>query len=113
MNRAGTGIGGHVITQDHRHLLVVDRVLENQILKSRASTGCQHFVALNLPAGHDAIDHVGSQDHPLRAVPDIGLYQCIVQIGIKGNGLVSRNGPGRGGPDNHGHIAIAIIGAEQ
>src|SRR5690554_1388884 len=97
----GTGVQGYMITQQHRHLLVVHRVVQQPVFQGRTGHVGQHLVVLHAPAGHDARHHVGGQDHALGAVAHIYLYQCVFDIGTDGHRLVGGDGPGGGGPDHY------------
>src|SRR5690554_763815 len=108
----GTGVQGYMITQQHRHLLVVHRVVQQLVFQGRTGHVGQHLVVFHAPARHDALHHVGGQDHALGAVAHIYLYQCVFDIGTDGHRLVGGDGPGGGGPDHQGDIALAFAGSE-
>ena len=102
-----------MITHNRRNLLIVDRVMQGQIFKIRAQASAQHFKIRNIPARHNAFDHGRSQNHTLGAVARVNLNQRIVQISVERYCLVGGDGPGRGGPDNHGNVAFAFVSSEQ
>src|SRR5690606_27649007 len=64
----GTSVQGDVIAQQHRHLLVVHRVVQQLVFQGRTGHVGQHLVVFHAPASHDALHHVGGQDHALAAV---------------------------------------------
>src|SRR5690554_2675960 len=109
---AGTGVQGYMITQQHRHLLVVHRVVQQLVFQGRTGHVGQHLVVFHAPARHDALHHVGGQDHALGAVAHIYLYQCVFDISTDGHRLVGGDGPGGRGPDHQGDIALAFAGSE-
>jgi len=113
VNGTGTGIGGDVITEDHRHLTVIDRMLELQQLQRCAVAGCQHFKLVHTPARHDVIHHFGSQDHAIHTLLGVRFHQRIIQSTVDRHRLVGGNGPGRGGPDHHRYRRLTGSGAEQ
>src|SRR5690606_14671064 len=108
----GTSVQGYVIAQQHRHLLVVHRVVQQLVFQGRTGHVGQHFVVFHAPASHDALHHVGGRDDALGAVAHIDLYQCVFDISTDGYRLVGGDGPGGGGPDNQGNIALAFTGSE-
>src|SRR5690554_1619238 len=112
VNGTGTGVQGYMITQQHRHLLVVHRVVQQLVFQGRTGHVGQHFVVFHAPARHDALHHVGGQDHALGAVAHIYLYQCVFDISTDGHRLVGGDGPGGRGPDHQGDIALAFAGSE-
>ena len=67
----GTGVQGNVVTQQHRHLLVVHRMLQQLVFQCGTGDVGQHFVVFHTPASHDALHHVRGQNHSLSAVADI------------------------------------------
>src|SRR5690554_2251209 len=111
-NGAGTGIPGDVATQQHRHLLVVHRMVQQLVFQGGTDHVGQHLIIFHAPAGHDALHHIGGQDHALRAVAGIQLHQGVFQIRTDRHRLVGGDGPGGGGPDHHGDIALAVVGSE-
>src|SRR5690554_4762464 len=109
---ASTGVQGDVVAQQHRHLLVVHRVVQQLVFQGRTGHVGQHFVVFHAPASHDALHHVGGQDHALGAVAHIYLYQCVFDISTDRHRLVGGDNPGGGGPDYQGDIALAFAGSE-
>src|SRR5690554_7064678 len=69
----GTGVQGDVVAQQHRHLLVVHRMVQQLVFQGGTGHVGQHFVVFHAPASHDALHHVGGQDHALGAVAHIYL----------------------------------------
>ena len=108
----GTGVQGDVVAQQHRHLLVVHRVVQQLVFQGGTGHVGQHLIIFHAPAGHDALHHIGGQDHALRAVAGIQLHQGVFQIRTDRHRLVGGDGPGGGGPDHHGDIALAVVGSE-
>ena len=52
MHAASTSISGDMITQQHRNIAPVERVVSNQIFQCRTLTASQHLVIFNLQALH-------------------------------------------------------------
>ena len=109
----GTRVGGNMVSEDHRHLPVIDRMFQRQALQRRTGADRQHFIVCNGPATHDAFDHVGRDNHPFRSVTGVHLHQGVLKIGVQRHRLVGGNGPGGSGPDNHRDRALALVRSEQ
>ena len=87
-------------------------MVQQLVFQGRTGHVGQHFVVFHAPARHDALHHVRGQDHALGAVAHIDLYQCVFDIGTDRHRLVGGDGPGGGGPDYQGDIALAFAGSE-
>src|SRR5690554_1549956 len=55
----GTGVQGDVVAQQHRHLLVVHRVVQQLVFQGRTGHVGQHLVVFHAPASHDALHQIG------------------------------------------------------
>ena len=80
---AGTSVGGHMVAQDQRHLLVIHRMMQIQFFQRGAWHSRQYLIVLNTPTRHDAIHHVRGEDHTLPSMSGIGLYQGIFQLSVQ------------------------------
>lgn len=108
MNGTGTGIRGDVITQYHRHVEAVEGVVEAQQLK-RGTLGVTQIVELlDTGAIHHILDQLGGGDQTLGMLT-FNLYQCVIQIGVHGDGAVGWQGPRSGGPDHRRDRALAGV----
>ncbi len=105
---AGTGIQSHVIAQYHRHVEAVERVVEAQQLERGALGVTQIVELLDTGAIHHILDQLGSQDQTLGMLT-FNLHQCVVQIGMHGDGAVGWQGPRSGGPDHRRDRALAGV----
>jgi len=91
--------------QDQERLPVVERVPRLEMLHDTALEGGQDLVVLDADLGHDRGDEfVGHDQH---AVP-VRLHRGVIELRVEGDGQVGRDGPGRGGPDDHVRIFLVV-----
>ena len=100
---AGAGLERHVIADDHRHVLLEERMLELQVLELLAGELRQHLALAQAIARQAGVEQfVGQHQHfrvPVARHPDRHVFDVRPQR----HGLVGRQRPGRGGPDHQRH----------
>ena len=104
---AGAGLQGDMLPEDDGHLPVVEGVLELQALEGVAPAIGDDPVAVDAPAVQVVAHQALGEDEALAASVALGLDEDVFQLGVEGHGLVGGQGPGGGGPDDHGQGAVA------
>gem|GEM_PF-2438119 len=106
------GLQCHVLAQDDGHLPVVEGVLELEALEGIAAPIGDDAVVLDAPAVHGVAQQAFGHQEPLAAVLRralaVGLHQGVFQLRVQRHRLVGGQGPGRGGPDDHGQGPLAL-----
>ncbi len=104
---AGAGLQGDMLPEDDGHLAVIEGVLELQPLEGVAPAIGDDPVAVDAPAVQVVAHQTLGEDEALAARVALGLDEDVFQLGVEGHGLVGGQGPGGGGPDDHGQGAVA------
>ena len=112
MDRAGAGIGRHVLAEHDRHRPRVERVVQMKPLEPAAGPGSDDGPAARLVAGsgvleqrvvfvavHDVIEHVRRDEQVLGSGTDVGPDEAVVEPAVERDGLVARQRPWRRRPD--------------
>ena len=105
VDAAGTGIQGHVAAQDQGGLAVIEGMTGDEAFQFLTGGAAHHghvFPAEGLGAAFQQL--FGQQ-----VLATAGLHQHVGEFGVQADGHVVRQGPGRGGPDDH--IGAGRIGA--
>ncbi len=102
VNRARARIERDVISQDDRHLPIVERVLQQQVLESGALGLGDHRPMFDAQGMHDRLDEFGRHDQTLLTVAEIEFDQGIVELWMYRHRAIGGEGPRRGGPNGHG-----------
>ncbi len=97
-----------MLAQDHRHLAVVEGVLQLDALEGVPAPVADHVIVLDAVAVHGVPQQSLGDDQALAAVDAVGLHHHVLQLRIEGDRLVGGQGPGGGGPDHHGHRAVPM-----
>ena len=99
VNRAGAGLGGDMITEDYRNVLVVEGVTQFHVLQRRAAGRTQLRRVLHADARCHRLRQVARQHDVHHAAFDLSGKQNVFQFGVQAHGLVRGQRPGRRGPD--------------
>ena len=108
VDRAGARIERHVLPEYHRHLPVLERVLQLQSLERAALELRQHRSAGQAEALEGRFQELGCHDQPAPPLgAGSGLREHVAKLRPQRHGLIRRQRPGRRGPDHdvHGHRA--------
>ena len=98
---AGTRFQGDMLTDNHRYFTVVEAVLQLQSFKGITAAIGDDLVFFDIPASHGLLQQALGHQQPLLALGTLHLDHDIFETGVETDRLVSRQGPGCGGPDHH------------
>ena len=103
VHRTGTSLERDVVAQHDGHLAVIERVLQQLAIEYRTLCAPDHLVVGDTPGRHHAFEHAVGHHQALVT----NLHQHVFEVRIQRDPLVGRQGPGRGGPDDHRDLAAA------
>ena len=108
---AGAGIGGDVFAQNNRRLLVIKRMLQQQVFQFGARGGAKHFGVFRVDAIalQCALRQRGFEQQTHRLAVDVDSYQLVFQLRVQRHRLVGGQRPRRGGPDHHCDVAFSVV----
>ena len=111
VDEAGAGLGGDVVGQEHRHVVVVAAAAHRVGADGAGEVGAldqlQHVVGFHLRRLAELRQQGQRHQHQLarpgqRALGGaVQAHQRIVELRPAGDGAVAGHGPGGGGPDHH------------
>ena len=94
-------LSGHMLTENHRYLTLVQRVLQYQPLQLLPLTSRQHLTLLQLIALQGRLIQLRRQQQTRPSRLPLDLYQHILHLRVQSHCLISRQGPRRSRPDHH------------
>ena len=102
MHAAGTGVGGDVVTKNHRHLAVQERVPQGEVFQGRALERRGPLGAGEREALADGVRQIFGHHQCHGGAVLLTAEQHIIQLRMHRHRPVGGQRPGRGGPDHQG-----------
>ena len=108
VHRAGAGVGGDMLAQDHRHLARIERVPELHALERPALAVGHDAVFLDAITRHGRLDQWLGEEQPFRALRAVALQQLIFEFRVQRHRVVRRQRPRRRGPDRNADRSLTF-----
>ena len=102
MHRAGSGLRRDVIAEDHRHVVVLERMRDPQLLQHAALEGCRRQFGLHGILGVESVagEALFRQLQGEDQIAVRGVHQDVVKFSVQRHGLVGGQRPRRRRPDH-------------
>ena len=108
MHSPGSGFRCDMITEDHRHIALVEWMMKPLVFHLSTLCSTQHLHILQAQARADGFLQFSCDDQINRLAVRKCVDQLVIQFGVQRDRFVGRQGPRRCGPDGDSNITLGL-----